>query len=528
MDNSRKNWDKNLNKKRIHSRKYYYLKNTDGTAHITSHPNSNKYNYIEYYSVDTEHIALTNIINNLKNNLSSYETIFKNYIKSVLHKDMYQASQLLSSLISDMQSLHPFFKNRPNEILCFLQNSLQDYLQHTYTYYIQNIFYMLPNTYKNEYLPITVLEIFKRFYFNLHTLIIEYPIDENSINKQNSPDDLWLIFLDAINERFCSSTDSMKITIAEIANKLRYDEDEKKTNNEKLTSTPIFYKLLHLRNVLEQYTFIFSDILVQTSKLSRTQLYCLFMTHICSEQYTEYFDNSNLQKHLWHEHFTDYLEDQRIICSPNELYELFVPTTYRDDNNPKIILIDCETTLFDKKTNYAYETLYNLDASQEKEEYKKQLSTALKSLNEFLPHNLDNIFNLEIHEFYYFEQLLFFEILEMVKDRYFIHKCKNSNCSYFFASQNRLRKYCKECASNRKASDKSYSESLAPIENIKKQYYAKYYHHISKSNLSDQNKAEAKRKLREWCNTTSVLVKRYLSENRGDDIDSFIQELPPF
>lgn len=293
MDNRRKTWENISNENRIHPRKYYYLKNIDGTAHITSHPNAKKYNYIEYYSVDKEHTDLTNIINNLKNNLSSYEATFKNYITSILHKDIHQATHLLSSLVSDMQSLHPFFRNRPNEILCFLQNSLQDYLQHTYTYYLQNIIYMLPNTYKNEYLPITVLEIFKQFYFNLYTLIIEYPIDENSIYKPKSPDDSWRIFLDDINELTCTSTDSIKITIREIADNLRYDEDEKNTNNEKLTFTPIFYKLLHLQNVLKQYIFDFSDILVQTSKLSRTQLYCLFMKHICSEQYIEYFDNSN-------------------------------------------------------------------------------------------------------------------------------------------------------------------------------------------------------------------------------------------
>lgn len=114
----------------------------------------------------------------------------------------------------------------------------------------------------------------------------------------------------------------------------------------------------------------------------------------------------------------------------------------------------------------------------------------------------------------------------MVKDKYFIRKCKSSNCTSFFASQNRIHKYCKKCASNRKACDKTYNESLTLIEKVKKQYYAKYYHQINKSNLSDEKKKKAKEKLKIWAKSTTVIIKQYLSENRGDDIDSFILDLP--
>ena len=130
---------------------------------------------------------------------------------------------------------------------------------------------------------------------------------------------------------------------------------------------------------------------------------------------------------------------------------------------------------------------------------------------------------MEIHEFYRFEQLIYMELLDMIKNKFFIHECDNQKCRAYFASNNRHRKYCKVCSSKRQSSDDTYRNSLPTIAKTKTHYYNKYNYQIRK--LDSDRKISAKKKLSEWSTAASKLLKKYKLEDRGDDVESFEKDL---
>lgn len=494
MTNSKTEMELTIKEKRLHPNKYYYIKVSNKNAHITSHPNHNLSNRIVYYTIDEKHFDLLNIIDILKNDLDLFETNFKKYVWSTFSNNTEQTDTLLQTLIANIKTLHPFFTKTPIESLFFLQNSLQNYFYRTYEFFIRKIVYEKRTSSISELSIDIIIDKLQKIHQRFHKPIINYAKSENVEASIYSETYLWKTFFKATN--------ITKTQLDAYINTSTVPTD----NFSNLPKNLLLDSLFCFREVLNDYVFDFSDIMLHSSKLSKAQIYCMFLTH-------SRFDV-----------FQNMLSEHKIITSPNDIYSLLVPPFYRHEESGGIA-IDDETTLFDRDTKFAYEALCTLCSKTNSSTYNYELKETLNSLNSFLPRNLDEIFNWEIHEFYKFEQLLYMEILEMVKDKYFVRTCSNSKCKAYFSSNNRLHKYCSKCASTRHAADQTYRESLTPIEIRKNQLYHQYYYQINK--LDATTRKIAKNNLKEWNKSVSVLLDKYISENRSNDVDSFINELPP-
>jgi len=496
-----------IDEKRIHPRKYYYLKDPIGNARITSHPNPKNPNYMQYYVINEHHQYFINFMDNLSRNLETYEAHFKEYSIAALYKEPAQIDACLSILIDDMKTLHPFFTKQPAEILYFLQRCIQNHFLRKYEFYLKRTIYELYNTCKNSLLIGRTLEQLQLVHKKLHTPIITYLTQTDYRHSLPSEKDLWGDFIKSIN----SSTYNLTKHIQHLTQELATDSFEKEPSislgDFTIPNDTFLKSLLNLQMVIDDYAYGFSSILLHNSKISRAQSYCLFLTH----------HHSNI--------IESELQEQRVISEPTEIYKLFTSSIYHDPKNPSHILIDDETTLFDQQTNFAYQKLYSLANATNTNEYS--IENIQADLNTFLPQKMDDIFDMEIHEFYRFEQLIYMELLDLVKNKFFLCKCNRSNCTQFFVSKSRKRKYCKQCSSTRLGSDQTYRESISPLQTIKNRYYNKYYYQINK--LNSPTKEYKMDQLFTWTKEVQKLINEYTITNRENDVESFEKELPqPF
>ena len=93
----------------------------------------------------------------------------------------------------------------------------------------------------------------------------------------------------------------------------------------------------------------------------------------------------------------------------------------------------------------------------------------------YLPH-ISDFFNIQVYNFKTFEQLIYLELIFLVKEKIYMRKC--AYCHKFFFFQDTRLKFCEKCRSyNKYLSQKKYSESLA--ESPAKLAYQKIYNRLS-------------------------------------------------
>ncbi len=483
-----------MDERRKHPQKIYYMKAPDTTAIVASHVNKRSSEYRKYYSIDTKHLILASFVKALEQYADKYESYFQSYCKQALSDDG-NMENIPDAILSELHNLHPFFQMDEQNKFLYIQRQLIRYYKDNFHYYVSKLVHKYKGQFAGDALQTKVAEETE----NIFGLLLNPILKRESPLPQKKCRALWENFL-------YSEKNSLKADLKEdnISSVIPYlvkccisDMDSVKP-----AEGPILRDLLFLQKVLSKYTFIFSDILVNVPNLTATQSYCLFLSRY------EYAEISRI------------LEDRKILSTPDDMYSLLTAESSRDGD---MIIMDGSEDRFDRWTDYAYKDLCDLIHIADAKQRKIQAGKIKASLDVHIPPDADNIFRYEIYEFYYFEQLIFMEILEMVKHRYFIRKCKNSCCSNYYITNRRNHAYCISCAGSRKAPDKKYRESLNPLEKvINQQYHHLYY---SASTLPEDEKNLCMAKLKKERAAARQLLKQYEAEGRFEDTEGFKNDL---
>lgn len=483
-----------IEERRRHPQRIYVMKDNDNNISVASHINKHASDCRKYYVIDEKHSILTAFIGELNEHLNEYELDFQNYYQYASTCDGKDADRILSKIISALQKLHPFFEKDKKNVSLYIQRQLIRHYGAELSLYIYELVRKHKDQPDAECLRAAVEKGAEDRFKHLLSPVLKW---EGTLSGKEC-ERLWGNFLASLETPFMDRTSEV---IDKLIEKSKADSECIRPRNDAYILQDLFF----LKNVLSGYTFEFSDILINAPALTAAQSYCLFLSR------NEYL------------HIIDILEECKIMSKPDDIFWYLTADAGRE--NGKVIM-DAEDIKFDGWTMDAYKKLYDLADIKEESKRKEQLAEIQSVLNKRIPVDADRVFHSEIYELYYFEQLIFMEILEMVKGKYFIRKCNYQGCDNYFASKRRNQVYCTNCAASRKAADKAYRDSQNSLEKILDRRYRHQYYLIS--TLEGKEKEKLKAELRQERTAVRQLINQYERESRLDDEAGFEVDLKKF
>lgn len=497
-NNASREMEEYIKEEKKHPQKIYYMKKSKKFTQITNCINRNYPSYKVYYTIDQHHHVLSQFINNLKKYYEICEESFKSYFEAAISSEKSSSDKLIA-LKNNLKKLHPFFTY--NDLLIrYIQEQIMHYFQASLDYYIWETYAKKIKLPPDNTIYTIIEEELKTLFFSLMkpTILSFSSVKKTSGSEKETENKLlklWQEFCDYTKEfSFQEFIAIIKKTIQNI------------TTNDFYVTKPEIHPLNSLYKVHQMITSYtdFSNLIINVPAITKAQALCLYLSRPES--------TSAISS----------LKEQKIISTLEEIYSILI-NDLKTELQGDITYINDDDSLFENTNEDIYKILHEILENLDKNrvpQLQKELQDILNSL--FSP-NQDAIFEMEIHEFYYFEQLIYMEILEMIIDHYFILQCKRTDCHTYYISKDRKQKYCQDCSSKRSTADQTYRENRSKIEKVRIKKYQQKYYHIKK--LNGQNDEFAKNSLKEWCKQSHELVQKYKASHRENDTDNFIIDL---
>ncbi len=461
-----------------HPHKYYYVKYNDGitlvkVADTPSFLNSSSY----IYKIDEKHLSILHMLNILEE-LDNYEMAFQNYFNAANEGSENQAVTLVSELIEKIKILHPFFEENITISTWYIKEKVSEYFKKGYDNYIYDIYMAQGKCATSKSIYEGLSDKFKRVLSPI--FIFEKRNPSECYGRKSSCQELWTRL--QISMKKCEKEPLEKQTYDRINHIVKAS-----SRIEKPKPVRFLKSLYSLRDTLSDYAMVFSEILLNAKGLSPAQAYCLFLHQ--------------------HPDIKDILDEQTMLMHPSKIFDLYTDNIYHPLENDFIM----EYETFDQNTDGIYQKLCDLNVIKAQSDRKTQTELLQKELDILIPAVIK--IPLEIREFYYFEQLIYIELLDIVKEKIPIRKCHFAKCKNYFISKKENRRYCDSCTNTKSTYDKTYASAKSPIEQIKSAYYNFFRQKTQKEQFD------------EWKEKANYLLRQYIRDGKEHDKKSFIIEL---
>ncbi|MCM1500488.1 MAG: hypothetical protein NC124_18660, partial [Clostridium sp.] len=460
---------------------------TETIIHIKAKSHYNSENYSTAYTITNAHTDLLLLANSLNTQLDIYEKTAQKYIIAAANDSKDLANTLIQQLIEDITALHTFF-NPSNfsfrNSIEYVEKRLLNYFKKLYPY---NIAAFVSENLSVESIIGKTYELFEKIFlplilFKIKSQKVECPLSNYHYDCKKHCKNMWNFYLISSKEY---SSDLPQKCIIDTIKDIKMNPHE----YDKAPTGHIFSSLYRLRSTLwGSYIHSFSELFMYMKNISSAQAYCLFLRQ--------------------NPHIARILEDLTLYNHPHTLYE-FLTENMTATVSSEFFEVD---KLFDRCTIDANDTFpdYLSDPEKNMSAFKK----IQEALDTWIPSEKDSIFHQELGVVYSFEQLIYIEILELVKNRVIIRKCASPNCNNYFTSNSRKQKYCNDCSSSKNIYNKKYRESQRPVDHT----YTVYI------NFFRQQKVETEL-LNKWKEKAKELLEKYKQNNMHDDVVSFTNEL---
>lgn len=448
---------------------------------------------------DAAHTDLCKMLPILLDNKQSLENLMIDYFNYAEEpKERYSAeiaNTKLSSIISFLSAMHPFFRDPQNRL-----TYIGDNLTRIYKRKITSRFRLFTDFTNTTDVDMTAF---------LHKSLDELnkiPICKKFQNNEQ-------IFLTILNAPLKSARQNC-ISGFDAIDYIKYQSTPLSVFKQSLWMDTFYSEQACnmeywdlLSTEINEYVFVAEYIIEKFPQLSTAQIYALFLTQ-----------KSKAHKLLHSDTVVFHSQTSMITHICKYAGRSHLETSYLGHDNNEY---------FQRTTNYLYNTVNELINENVVETEDSKIS--LSNVDKFYPKYIEKYLDYQMIEFTDFEQFISFEFINLIKQNQVIKKCHCHGCSNYFLSHKKNVRYCPEHRSNAKTYRSTYLKQTAPLKTDIQKIYEQYSNCFSQrvSRAKSFGYTNIKNRLDAWKNECQELIQEMSDEQKHvspEHFDDFIQD----